>query len=184
MARGAVEESLDYSLRALQLDPLDLIINAHMIWHYWLARQPDEALLQAEKTRELDQNAFWPDFFAGLAFDQKGMYEEAVAEFQKAQRLSGEVTFLKAALGRVLGLSGEKKQARLILGELEAMKKRRYVPAYDFAIIHSGLEENDLALECLRKASRERSGWLAYIKVEPRLDCLRSREEFADLIKL
>ncbi|HUQ33490.1 MAG TPA: winged helix-turn-helix domain-containing protein, partial [Pyrinomonadaceae bacterium] len=56
MARGRVEESLAFSKRSLELAPLDLIINVHMAWHYWLARDPDEALRQSEKTRELDQN--------------------------------------------------------------------------------------------------------------------------------
>jgi serine/threonine-protein kinase len=183
MARGRVEDSLVYSKRSLELDPLDLIINVHMAWHYWLARDPDEALRQSEKTRELDQNIIWPGFFAGLAYEQKGMYEESIDEFQKAQALSGEVTFLKAAHGHALGRSGQKQQARQLLRELEAMQRKKYVPAYDFAIIHLGLGENDHALEWLRKARRERSGWLAYLKVEPRLDGLRSRPEFADLLK-
>ncbi len=183
MARGRVDESLAFSRRCLELDPLDLIINAHMAWHYWLARQPDEALMQTEKTRELDPNVLWPGFFAGLAYEQKGMFDEAVAEFQKAQAISGEVTFLKAALGHVLGLSGEKKQARLLLGELAAMQQRKYVPAYDFAMIHLGLGETESALDWLGKARAERSGWLAYLEVEPRLDALRSEAEFAELIK-
>jgi TolB-like protein len=184
MAQGRVDESLAFSRRSLELAPLNLIINVHMAWHHWLAREPDEALLQSEKTRELDQNALWPGFFAGLAYEQKGMYEESIAEFQKAQALSGEVTFLKAALGHVLGLSGEKKQARRLLVELAAMQKSKYVPAYDFAMIHLGLEENERALEWLRKALAERSGWLAYLKVEPRLDNLRSAPEFVNLIQV
>jgi tetratricopeptide (TPR) repeat protein len=183
MARGRVEDSLAFSKRALELDPLDLIINVHMSWHYWLAREPDKALLQSEKTRELEQSGFWPGFFAGLALEQKGLYEEAIGEFQKAEALATETTFLKAALGHSLARAGEVKQARRLLRELEAMRKRKYVPAYDFAIIHAGLEESDQALEWLGKACTERSGWLAYVKVEPRLDRLRSEPEFAGLIK-
>ncbi len=183
MALGKVEESLAFSKRSLELDPLDLIINVHMAWHYWLAREPDEALLQSEKTRELEQSGFWPGFFAGLALEQKGLYEEATGEFKKAEGLSTETTFLKAALGHALARSGEVKQARRLLVELESMRKRTYVPAYDSAIIHAGLEETDQALEWLGKACTERSGWLAYIKVEPRLDDLRAEQEFARLVR-
>lgn len=183
MARGEVEESLAFSKRVLELDPLDLIMNVHMAWHHWLAREPDAAMLQSERTSELDQSGFWPGFFAGLAFEQKGMYAEAIIEFQKAQALSTETTFLKAALGHSLGLSGEKKQARRLLVELEAMRKSKYVPAYDLAIIHLGLGESSHALDWLHKALAERSGWMAYIKVEPRLDSLRHEPEFTGLIK-
>ena len=34
MAVGHVEESLTESRRCLELDPLDLVINVHMAWHY------------------------------------------------------------------------------------------------------------------------------------------------------
>jgi TolB-like protein/Flp pilus assembly protein TadD len=183
LARGRVEESLAYSKRSLELDPLDLIINVHMAWHYWLAGDPEEAIAQCEKTRELDQQAIWPGFFAGLAYEQKGLYGEAIIEFRKAQALSGEVTFLKAAHGHVLGRDGQKEQARQMLGELEAMQRKKYVPAYDFAMIHLGLGETERALDWLRKARTERSSWLAYAGVEPRLAGLRSEPEFADLMK-
>ena len=77
MAQGDAEKSLAASLRAYELDPLDLIINVHLAWHHWLARQPDEAITRAERTRELDPNVIWSSYFAGLALEQKGLYEAA-----------------------------------------------------------------------------------------------------------
>ena len=43
MTRGRVEESLAASLRAIELDPLDLTLNAHLGWHYLYAREYDRA---------------------------------------------------------------------------------------------------------------------------------------------
>lgn len=184
MARGHVEASLDASLRAYALDPLDLIINAHLIWHYWLARQPDEALSHAEKTRELDQQSIWPSFFAGLALEQKSMFDEAASAFRQANALTPDMTFVRAALAHSLALGGEKKAAQKILRELEREREHRYVPAYDLALIHLGLGEIELSLRWLGAALEERSGWMAYLRVEPRLDSLRSTPEFAQLIDL
>src|SRR5215213_7586408 len=118
MARGEAEKSLEESLIAYELDPLNLIINVHLAWHHWLARQPDETIAAAEKTRELDANVIWASFFAGLAFAQKGFHEDAAREFRRAHQVSPEVTLVKAALGNALGCSGETSEARKILNEL------------------------------------------------------------------
>ena len=183
MAQGEAEKSLAESLIAYELDPLDLIINVHRAWHHWLARQPEETIVLAEKTRELDANVIWASFFAGLAFAQKGSYEDAVREFQRASAVSSDVTLVRAALGNALALSGETAEARKILLELEKQRPQKFVPAYDIAIVRLGLGETAAALDWLGEAANEHSGWMAYLKVEPRLDALRSLPEFDELLK-
>jgi len=54
MAMGRIEESLAESRRALELDPLVLILNVHLGWHYLYARQYDQAIEQLRKTLEMD----------------------------------------------------------------------------------------------------------------------------------
>jgi tetratricopeptide (TPR) repeat protein len=49
MAAGRVAESMSASRRALELEPLDLIINVHMAWRHWLARDYEAAIEQAER---------------------------------------------------------------------------------------------------------------------------------------
>jgi hypothetical protein len=56
------------------------------------------------------------------------------------------------------------------------------VPAYDRAVIYAGLNQIDAALEWLQRAHEERSSWIGYLKVEPRLDPLRSDPRFAELL--
>lgn len=182
MAQGDAENSLAASLRAYELDPLDLIINVHLSWHYWLARQPDESIMLAERTRELDPNVMWSSYFAGLALQVKGLHEEAVAEFRRARALSPQVTLAHAALGNALGYSGETEEARIILLELEKQRSSRFVPAYDIALVRLGLGEKTAALDWLNEAAREHSSWIAYLKVEPRLDALRTMPEFGELL--
>lgn len=182
MAQGETEKSLTASLHAFKLDPLDLIINVHLAWHHWLARNPDEAIKYAEKTRELDPHVIWASYFAGLALEEKGMYEAAAEELRRAHRLAPQVTLVRSALGSILGYCGETKAARKILLELEKQRSKDFVPAYDIAIVRLGLGEKTAALEWLNKAAVEHSGWLAYLKVEPRLDSLRSTPEFKSLI--
>jgi tetratricopeptide (TPR) repeat protein len=175
--------SLLSSLRASELDPLDPIINVHLGWHYWLARQPDQAIEQCRKTVELDPNSFWPSFFAGLAYEQKGIFDEAIREFQNARTLSQGFTYTIAGLGHTYAVAGEIKQAEAVLDELKNSSKQKHVPAYDLAVTYAGLGERDDAFAWLEKAYQEHSGWLAYLKVEPRLDSFRSDPRFGDLMQ-
>ncbi len=48
---------------------------------------------------------------------------------------------------------------------------------------YATLVQNDEALAWLGRAYRDKSSWLAWAKVEPRFDLLRSDERFKALIK-
>ena len=181
MAVGRTEESLHASKRCLELDPLDLVINIHMAWHYHFARQYEEAIEQVWKTNEMHPKSFWPAWFFGLAYEQQGHFDRAEEELQVAVKMSGEVTFASAALGHLYGIVGKTAQARSIFNELTARASRRYVPAYDIALVCAGLGWKDQALGYLSQARQERSGWMTYINVDPRLDPLREDPRFIDL---
>ena len=181
-AVGRTEESLSASKRCLELDPLDLVINIHMAWHYQFARQYGQAVEQCWKTSELHPNSFWPAYFFGLAYEQQGQIGRAVEEFQIAVKMSGDVTFAAAGLGHLYGTAGKAAEARAIFHELSVRAERSYVPAYDIALVCAGLGWKDQALKLLSQAYEERSGWITYLKVDPRLDPLRSDARFVDLL--
>jgi TolB-like protein/Tfp pilus assembly protein PilF/DNA-binding XRE family transcriptional regulator len=182
MAVGRVEESLHASERCLELDPLDLVINMHLGWHYHFARQYDQAIEQCWKTSELHPKSFWPAWFFGLAYEQLGQIDRAEEELQVAVKMSGDVTFAIAALGHLYAVVGKTAQARSIFDELTTRASRSYVPAYDIALVCAGLGWKDQALGYLSQARQERSGWMTYINVDPRLDPLREDPRFIDLL--
>lgn len=181
MAMGRTEESLTESRRALELDPVDSIMNVHLGWHYLCARQYDRAIEQLRITLELDPNIPQPHQFLGEAYEQKGMYPEAIAEFQKAKRLDNTPRTL-AFLGCAYAASAQRDQARKVFDELKELSKQRYVPPYFAAVLCAGLGEKDGAFEWLQKAREERSESLIYLKVERALDSLRSDPRFQDLV--
>jgi TolB-like protein/Flp pilus assembly protein TadD/DNA-binding XRE family transcriptional regulator len=182
-AMGRTEESLVASKRCLELDPLDLVINIHMAWHHQFARQYEEAVEQCWKTNELHPNSFWPPYFFGMAYQQQGKIAAAAVEYQKAIQMSGNVTFTTAGLGHLYASSGRSAEARVIFDELRARAQNTYVPAYDLALVCVGLGATDEAFEWLDRAYEERCGWLTYLKVEPRMDALRSDPRFNDLLR-
>ena len=70
-----------------------------------------------------------------------------------------------------------------MLGELEELSKRRYIPSYLVALIHASLGANDRAFEWLEKACEERSSWLTWLRVEPKFDRLRPDPRYAGLLR-
>src|SRR6266516_2906606 len=183
IAMGRIHESLVESLRALELDPLSLPLNAHLGWHYLYARQYDQAIEQCRKTIELDPNFPQGHDFLGAAYEQKAMYAEAISEFQKAITLSGNSLHIKAELGHLYAVAGKDEEAMKIMDELKGLSKETYVSPYDVAMIYVGLAQRDQGFDWFQRAYEERSDWLRYLKVDPRLDPVRSDPRFADLVR-
>jgi hypothetical protein len=50
-------------------------------------------------------------------------------------------------------------------------------------LVYAGLGEKDKAFEWLERAYRDHSGSVRYLKVEPRLDPLRSDPRFLELMR-
>ncbi|MCI0402423.1 MAG: protein kinase [Acidobacteria bacterium] len=180
---GRHSESLAEARRARELDPLSLIINVTFGWRFYFARRYDDAIEVHRKTVELDPDFILARVSLGRAYKQKGMYEAAIAEFRRALALSADNLDARAGLGQAYALSGNKLGAKNVLAQFEQMSKKRYVPAYYVAEVYVALGEKEAAFRWLEKAYEERSDWLVFIKVEPRLDPLRGDPRFADLVR-
>jgi eukaryotic-like serine/threonine-protein kinase len=180
-AMGRSEESLSESQRALEIDPLDPVISAHLGWHYVMARRPEQAIVQCQKALEVG-NTYWGHFYLGQAYEQKARYNEAIAEFNKALGISEGSTEAIAALGHAYAVSGKRREAQHVLDDLDSLSKRQYVSLGYKAIIYAGLGDKEQAFKWLQYAYEEGSGWLIYLNVDPRYDPLRSDPRFQTLL--
>ena len=63
------------------------------------------------------------------------------------------------------------------------MASKKYVSPSFIGLIFTALGDQDNALTWLEKAYEERSGWLVWLNVDPKLDSLRSDARFAELVK-
>ena len=55
--------------------------------------------------------------------------------------------------------------------------------AYWIALIYAGLKESNTAFRWLEVAREERSPMLAFVKMDPRVDNLRSDPRFSDVMR-
>jgi Flp pilus assembly protein TadD len=181
--RGQLDEAVTEIKRALELDPLSLIMNMCLGELYYCRHEYDQAIQQLRKTLELDPNYAVARLGLGRCYRQKGMFKEAIAEFQKARALYGDNPYGLGELGNAYALSGEKTKASEALANLEDLSKKEFSLNYDIAFLYCGLGNKDQAFEWLERAYQEKAGGMEYIKVDPAWDSFRSDPRFHSLLK-
>ena len=87
------------------------------------------------------------------------------------------------ALGYSLAAGGERSEAEAILRRLHTVAETRSVSSYEVAVIHGALGDRDAMFDWLDRAYEERSAWLAYLAVDPRLDGVRDDDRFRALLR-
>jgi TolB-like protein/DNA-binding winged helix-turn-helix (wHTH) protein len=180
---GRHKEALGEAERARELDPLSLITNALLGMFLFQARQYDSALEQLQKTIRMNPHFWVGHLHLGKVYEQKRMYQEAIAEFGKARDLSEGNSETIASLGHAYALSGNPDAARKLLVELERRSRESYVPPYNIAMIYAGLGEKEHALDWLEKGYEARDVHMIFLKVDPKWDGLRADSRFEGLLR-
>jgi len=179
---GRHERALAEIKLARELDPLSLRTNAEEGQILFYAKDYDNALDRLKKTIDLDSNFWLSHLFISRVYTEKGMHSEAVAEAKKAAELSGN-SQSDAYRAYALAKWGKLSEARAILTELLKSATETYVPPSNIALAYNAVGEREKALEYLEKGFSERDVRMAFLKVEPQWDQLRSEPRFVDLIK-
>jgi len=111
-----------------------------------MAGRHDEVLAQHKQTAELDANFFYFDSFTGLAYREKKMWTEAVAEYQRYHEVTG---LPLAGLAVTYARMRRAGDAHKILQGFLDKASRQYVSPEQVAIIYAGLGETESAFQWL-----------------------------------
>ena len=175
------DEGIKEGERAVELDPLSLIVNADLGSTLMIARRYDEAIAQLRRTLTLDGNFGYAHWNLGEALYLKGDVKAAIEEYEKAAVLDDDPQVL-ALLGRAYAETGKKEKAFEILQKLQATGKDQYVRNYLYALVYIGLGDKAAAIEYLEKARNGgESPDTTWLKVDPMLDPLRNEPRFEAL---
>jgi TPR repeat protein len=87
-----------------------------------------------------------------------------------------------AGLGHALAAHQDRREALKIARELERLRGDKGLFAYEIGLIHATLSDDEKAYAWLGRAVEERSGWIAYLRVDPRLDSLHADARFQKLV--
>jgi len=181
LPQGRFREADRALARALDLDPLSLIISISFGLSAYFERRYDDAVQRFESALALDDGFAMGHFFLGQTLIELGRYGDAIREFETASARAGASPEFRASLGHAYARSANGPPARAVLDELSAMTATRYVSPVLLAQVHAGLGEVDEALDALERAAEGRAADLVWIGVRPTFDPLRSLPRFRAL---
>jgi TolB-like protein/Tfp pilus assembly protein PilF len=182
-AAGRFGESLAACRRIVELDPLNPLMHAHVAWHHYMAREYADALAQAEQVVRMEPGFHWGHFFAGWALERLGRRAEAIVTLREAARCSSDSPVMLAGLGHALAANQDRREALRVVRDLEQLRADKGLFGYEIGVIHATLGDVDAAFRWFSRAVAERSGWIAYLPVDPRLDDLHGDPRFDALVR-
>jgi serine/threonine protein kinase/Tfp pilus assembly protein PilF/TolB-like protein len=181
MSRGRWDEAIAEFRTAIEFEPTSYFHQIVYLTCLAQARRYDEAARQMDRLAELNPgNAFrlyWHN--AGALMTQEDP-REAFGRWVKYYKLAG-------ADERTIRLYETIYQAEGWPAVMREQARRNKLDPVEheflIAAIHAQIGDNDTAMEFLEKSYARREFWMAHLRVEPRLDPLRSDPRFEDLVR-
>jgi len=180
---GRFDEAIRKMRKAVNLDPLSLVINCDMGHIYYCARRYDESMKWYRKTLEIESDYGMAFYHMGFTYAVEKNYKESEKSFKKAIRLTGGLPWSVGLLSYVYSKLGKREKAESLLQELHNRSKKEYIHASCFTMAYSEIEDLDKAFEYWNDAYKEREPTCCTLKVLPHLDPFRSDPRFDELLE-
>ncbi len=182
MVEGRFDEALAESRLGVELEPATPffhVVRAEILYN---ARKYDQAIQEATSVLKDHPDFVLASYWLGSAYREKKMYPEAIATFERARKMTGDLPFMVMAYGQAQAVAGNTAEAKKALAILTKMQKTTFVPDIYPAAIYVALGEKDHAFQLLDSAYQQRVDRLVYFGVEPMADPIRSDPRFAQLM--
>jgi eukaryotic-like serine/threonine-protein kinase len=177
--RGELQGGLQLILDAEKLDPVSPIISYVATAAYLANDRIDDAVVEGQRTLQLDPNYFYLDSVLAAAYREKGNFDQAISLYTKGQ----EATHLPSSgLAITYARMGRETDARNILTRLVQARDTRYVSAPLIAAVSTALGDKEEAFRWLERAYEEHSGVLHWVAFLPEFRALHSDARFPELL--
>ena len=128
----------------------------------YLARRFDEAIVECEKSLEIDPNFILGIHVIGMCRALQGRLVEAIEIGERTAAMAGRAPFYLGVLGHYYARSGNLSAARAILDELDVITAT-YVPPHCKTYIYAGMNDIERALEWQAKAEDDGASPFYYV---------------------
>ncbi|MGH7507263.1 MAG: BTAD domain-containing putative transcriptional regulator [Longimicrobiales bacterium] len=181
-AVGRLDDAVAENERAIELNPVSVLLRTTLGIRLFLVRDYRRALEQFRATLELDPTNGPALVWLGVASAHAGAGDRAIAAADSGFR-NASWTMLGAWRAYTYAVAGHHREAREQLRALEHRVDSAYVPPSVIARVYAALDERDSAFSWLERAYEERDGWLGFLTVDPSFDPLRSDPRYRQLIR-
>lgn len=163
-----------------EIYPMDMGGKDNEVFFLINARRYEEAARVLKNFVELEPNYNTAHIYFGYIYEMKGMYPEAIAEYQAFLNIDRD-TGVSACLGGVLAKAGRPNEALKILHELKNSKM--HVSPAQMSFLYIGLDDKESALALLEKAYDEHDIQLQFLNVDAHYDSLRNEPQFQEIVR-
>jgi TolB-like protein len=178
---GRHSEAIAELQRALELDPLSLVVNTDLGYAYFLAGQDDLAYQQFQKVVAMDSTFLPVHFDLASYYDAHGMYDKEIQELITDYTLAGHPDIAES----MRQLANQPGKLFVAMAQTDGTLNHP-TEAYDgSAAVSVGaylrLGKKQQALASLEKSYARHDPNMLFLRVDPSLAGLRNEPEFQDL---
>jgi tetratricopeptide (TPR) repeat protein len=182
-AMGRHQEAFAEMERAREISPQSAVLATALANVLFLAGRYDDAIEQCHRAMELDSGAVSAHTVLRWAYEKKGMHREALSAFEQERVFAGETATTNLKRASVLAAVGRHEESLALLKESISRRPEHWVSAYEIAIVYAWLADHDNAFQWLSQAEREHAVGFTFVRVDPRLEGLRSDPRFDELLR-
>ncbi len=172
-ALGDYQAALGSCRRALVIDPLSFPASLQFAACSYAARDFHSAVDECWKLLNLSPDFAPAHLWLALAYEQMGMLDESIVEFQHARLCSA---------CRVQALSGLASHSEEALAEFSQIAATRHVSGYWHAVVSAAQGQYEQALDHLENSFQLRDPALLSMRADPRFDGLRGSSRFQEML--
>ncbi|HKV39579.1 MAG TPA: winged helix-turn-helix domain-containing protein [Blastocatellia bacterium] len=185
LSQNGIDAALPEMRRSVQLDPLSLIDNLALAQLLYFEGQYDESRSLCQKVLELDSSFWSARYELGLLDEQRGKFNDALAEIKEAEGKYIDSVEGQESLGEVYAAQGNKTEAEKAIHKLDEISKKHNAAApFGIALIYAGMHDKEKTLTWLEKGV-EMDGIPDYMpRFDPRLKLVRDDPRFEKVNEL
>src|SRR5262245_11350015 len=183
-ALGRYTEAIREIDRAVELDPLCLVVGTSATFVRYLAGDYQGALGHCRRTTDIDPQYLPARRLFGAVYLQMGRTGDALAVLEAVHAEASHDPVYAASLSSAKALAGDAAGAAELVAGLPRLGATRYLSRYHLALACVGTGDRDSAFAALEQAVVDSDPALIYLAVEPRFEPIRSDPRYARLLDL
>ena len=181
--KGRFDEALEEILIAIELDPVSQAILRDKGIHYYYTREFDKAVDVAFSALELDPDFISAHRLLSISYLALGKFDEAIESNERWGIGTGNKVKTDVALAHIYATAGREEEARKIIDNNAVEKLLGSNDYRGVALVYAALGENDNAFHWLEKSFAQHEESLCSLKIDPKMDSLRSDPRLDELVR-
>lgn len=179
---GEFKEGLKEIQRARELAPRAAVILGDTVFWAFFSRDYDLAIANGKAAVAAQSDNAFAQAFLGMAYAKKGQLSDALKHADLAQKYDGG-PLIASFRANVYALAGRRTEAKTALREVEKQRVENYSCSYEIGTAYVLLGQRDTGFRWLDDAYNSRSECMILLKVDPRLDSIRSDSRYMALLR-